>query len=499
MLCEILFPTRAGSAAKNVKQAATAFRAETSSPTSKVSERLIPSLLVEGEEEKEEMDGRLPPPDDSEDETEVEQGDQVIVQNSSQFARQNREEDKKNMEAGASQVPETIMRLRQIVNGQDENDESPTLRRSILQSPVETLRRSQASARKVTKEPVFVASPTVAVANSQPDQQPLGKLASLLSEPARSFLDGSHFSSPLVDATQIESPTHHTEADHPNFNSQIAEVDIADEQQVEKGTASNEHLLLNKQTSALPIKEVVTIASDKNPGENQRVGYDSTIEETVSVKGPTTNGEHVSMNTSPSVSGIVAQQQSSKYETAPTHASSSTPVPRPLNALFSSPSGRKRKRLGDIAAQPSPKKSTGETDVDEVMAAMDDSAFYNAVGNAPGSSSPIPPGRKSKRPRLMDRLAVSSRAASASTESNLPSSPPTSGVSSAGQRIDQAPTVISSSTRLRPPRRTEAIWDVQTSPLSQSLQGQLGTLPRSLYNLLLRHQRNKSRSVWGPR
>jgi Fungal Rad9-like Rad53-binding/BRCA1 C Terminus (BRCT) domain len=154
-------------------------------------------------------------------------------------------------------------------------------------------------------------------------------------------------------------------------------------------------------------------------------------------------------------------KRSSKYETAETHLSDQTPVARPFDALLASPSGRKRKRLGDIAAQPSPKRINGDSQVDEVMAAMDDSEFYKTIDNVAGSSSPIPPGRNSKRLRLIGRGDFSRR--DTSTDSRLPSSPPTSVIDGVLHPIEPAAD-RDLRTRSKPRHRAEAIWDVQVSP-----------------------------------
>ncbi len=196
----------------------------------------------------------------------------------------------------------------------------------------------------------------------------------------------------------------------------------------------------------------------------QRIEVSSTVPETISALASTRSGAQGSSNTAAPGNNSRDEQLSSKYETARSHLSNSTPISRPLNSLFSSPSGRKRKRLGDIAAQPSPKKMSGEADVEQIMAAMEDAEFYNVVKGAPGSSSPIPSGRNPKRRRLVSKQPISSRATTASADTTLPSSPPPVDQHETSHDLKQVPSDPGVRSHSRPAKRSEAIWDVQRSP-----------------------------------
>lgn len=455
-------PTRLGSASKTGAQTITAARAEASSPIRTHSKRSGTSLVAE--EQAILIDKRVT--GDSEDETDVGEEEQVVIRHSSQPPRANDEEDKENVRARTFQVPETVARLHRIIDGQEHRDLSPTLRRSCVQPPVEQPRSSQAIGEAITNRAGITGSPTIAIANSQPDQSASRKILSHLSEPFKGFSGGSQISSSAVGAAQVGSSLCHNEGQnhHGGPRAQAGDDAAAGDQRQPEVNEHDVHQLHDRDVSDSPARTQIPGASNARPGDERHVDPPGIVPEAMSPRDATTNVATGSSDKSTTANGIRMGQQSSKYETAPTHLSSSTIMSRPLSSLFSSPSGKKRERLGDIAAQPSPKKVAGETEIEEVMAAMDDSEFYNAIGDVPGSSSPIPPGRNAKRQRLVDRLAVSSRATSTSADTNFLSSPPTSEVMKVGYTVEPASFFRSSRLPTKPPRRSEAIWDVQTSP-----------------------------------
>ena len=480
-------PTRPGSAGKAGEQAARQARAQTSSPILRHKKRVESSRMTE--EETAVMQG--PTAGDSEDETDVEESEQIVIEHSSQLPHENEDENKENVQARALQIPETVVRLNQVINGcQDGQDVSPTLRRSFAQSAVEQLRSSQTIRPAVTHMDGITVSPTVAVANSQPDQPLSRKLLSELGDPSKGLSGNSCVSSSAAAADQIESSPRHDCAEDHNDLSQVAQEDPNGQTHHEEVNQCGEHGLTDEEKSAKTLPDGHTMANPRT-GSKQRAELPSTVPETMSARGSTRSGAQGSSDTATSVNGSRAEQLSSKYETARSHLSSSTPVSRPLNSLFSSPSGRKRKRLGDIAAQPSPKKMSGEAAVEEVMAAMDDANFYSAVEGAPGSSSPIPPGRNPKRRRLMGKQQTSSRATTVSADTTLPSSPPIVDLHKASHDLKQAPSVPSARSHPRPAKRSEAIWDVQTSPPKSTAARSLRNAAREPRGL----SRNTSRSA----
>jgi len=455
-------PTRPGSAGKTVDQPTSTTRAQTSSPFRSPHSHRVRQQTTE----EETRPAQACVAGDSEEETDVETEEQVVIRNSSQVVGEHEEEDKENAHARALQVPETVARSHQIVNGEVERDASPTLRRAFAQPAMEPLRSSQVIGQGAMNGQCINGSPTFAVENSQPDQPLSRKLAAQLAEPSKAFSSHSHVSSSAAGVTQVHSSPGRDEVENRYDHSQpqVFQAEFAREQQYQESEEGYGNASQIKGKCVGSPRHHVPAAHLPSIDENGHVQPLSTVPERSSAHGSTTDVAEGSLDAATSVKGNRAEQQSSRYESARTHLSSNTPASRLLNSLFSSPSGRKRKRLGDIAAQPSPKKTTGGMEMEEVMAATDDSEFYKAVEGAPESSSPIPPGRNIKRRRLLERQAVLSRATSASADSHLPSSPPTSDLNAVSHTLDPAPSVPPSKTDLRPSRRSEAIWDVQTSP-----------------------------------
>ena len=424
-----------------------------------------PGTLLRGEEDAVSSHGRVL--DDSDDETDVEEEDRVVIRNSSQLPKKKDEEDKENIHAKALQVPETVVRLNQAIYSQEAQDVSPTLRRSFAAMPVEPIHSSQKVEQAALTGIGATDSSTVAVANSQPDQPASRRIpADMGGEPFKGFSDGTRVSSSAARATQIQSSPRHGEVTgrHDWYQPRGAEDATSEKQQREAFNKGEGNELQGNGLSVGDPRPKSADLSGPSLGDKHHAEPPSTVPETTSAHGCTTTSAQGSLEPTSLANVFPAEQQSGRFESAQTHCASSTTASRPLNALFSSPSGRQRKRLGDIAAQPSPTRTGGEKEVEELMAAMDDREFYNAVGDVPGSSSPIPPGRNSKRRRLVDRQAVSSYATSISTDAHLPSSPPTSGLPAVSRVLDQASSTASLRTQQRPSRRFEAIWDVQTSP-----------------------------------
>ena len=113
---------------------------------------------------------------------------------------------------------------------------------------------------------------------------------------------------------------------------------------------------------------------------------------------------------SAAVFGEDASRGSTEFETAQTRMSDTSetalpPLPPQTPSIFASPSGRKRRRLGDIANDPSPRKSgNSQVVMDAAMAVIEDREFDLVIG----SSDPISPGRRIKRRRLNQRQTAAS-------------------------------------------------------------------------------------------
>ena len=454
-------PSHPGSMGKTADRPGSTARAETSSPSRTHNRRSRRPSTAEKDATL--VDGLVA--GDSEDETDVEQEHQVIIRHSSQVARANDEEDKENVQARPLQVPDTIARLNQVVDALDERYESPTLRGSFAPPPVQPALSAQTLGQGFITDARSAGSPTFAIANSQPDLPLARKLVPQLIEPTKIFSDGLHVSSSATGATQVESSPYRDHGQHHDHQSKplgaVDEVVGAPRcEDVHEGSGNG---LQSEESSVAPPRGREPVTLNKGIDVKLQAEPLSTVSEMTSGQGSATNAARGPLEVmTTSVNGIGADQQSSRYETAQTHRSSSTQ--RPLNPLFSSPSGRIKKRLGDIAAQPSPKKIRGEAEVEEVIAVLDDAEFYNAVERAPGSSSPIPPGRKASRRRLVGGQAISGRATSASADAELHSSPPTHDLPATSHPLDQTQSVSSSRTHPRPARSFDVIWDVQTSP-----------------------------------
>ncbi len=415
--------------------------------------------------------------DESKEETDREDLQRIAVPHSSQQEEPgNEEEDKENLPARPSPVPETVARLHQVLSEADQRDESPLLRRS-LHGPPQKASHDLATLQDPPKRRfVSCGSPVVAVANSQPDQSaPKRPVVESLRSP-QLVSSGTHVSSSAVAPTQVDSSPQQQNYEavqkRPIFKAPVENGPVPPQVKLSHGVSElPPRDSYNEQPSV--VHEPLRGTRDEHHEKllsKPFVFPPSTVPETLLTRDKPSVASHDSSSPLKSLDHTGSEQpshsskRSSKYETARTHMTSETPIARPLNALFSSPSGTKRKRLGDIAAQPSPTRTRLGTEVEEIMVTMDDSEFYVAVGDAPGSSSPIPPGRNTRRLRAMGKRSISGRATPASLDSRLPSSPPTSQTVTAGPTLDSAAHGPSSRTHLRPPRQSEAIWDVQPSP-----------------------------------
>lgn len=453
---------RPASAATAGKLSASAVQADASSPVQGYSRQAGPPPI----EESHAPVVQGPATCESEDETEVEEEHRVVIRHSSQLTHTTEDEDKENVQARALHVPETVARLHQVISGQGGGDTSPTLRRSAVQPPLEPLNRSQTIRQGIVNMVGLDGSPTVAVANSQPDQPLSRKLVSDLVEPSNAILGSSHVSSSAAVATQIESSPCRDEGRYhkPGINPHVIEDITAGEQQYQGVIESSGDGSRNNEASFGPPRRQIQEISYMRTDDIRRVGPPSTVTGLLSTGGSTTNIAKNSSDKTTSTNGVNIGQPSNTSETAQAQLSSRKPASRRLNPLFSSPTGKKRRRLGDIASQPSPKRMRGETEVEEVMAAINDAEFYNAIEMGPASTSPIPSGRNVKGRRLTDRPPLSGPTSSADKDSHLLSSPPTRDPLTASRIHDQVRSVSRLRTDRIPPRRSTAIWDVLKTP-----------------------------------
>ncbi|KAB8199039.1 hypothetical protein BDV34DRAFT_231600 [Aspergillus parasiticus] len=170
------------------------------------------------------------------------------------------------------------------------------------------------------------------------------------------------------------------------------------------------------------------------------------------------------------------------YHSQPVNSNSSSPVKSIYNSkILSSPSGRQRRALTEIAADASPQIGTGNFDVDINILSADDREFRSAV-----ALSPVPP-RKRRRgndgqnvfasdpvlpitPRAATYFAPLKENETMPTRDPKPEQP----VTKPKEAFEK---------RSRPSRRAETVWDVDDSPhyhFSRKERARLFGLPRIL-------------------
>ncbi|PYH42742.1 chromatin-binding protein RAD9 [Aspergillus saccharolyticus JOP 1030-1] len=157
--------------------------------------------------------------------------------------------------------------------------------------------------------------------------------------------------------------------------------------------------------------------------------------------------------------------------------SPSKPFSTPMSRILSSPSGRQRRALTEIAADASPQGGTGPFNLDISIMSADDLEFKEAVGMSPGpprkrrrgnngqsaiASDPVLPGT----PRLASRLEPPQVGQQHPIESMTPgvSTMPTDMQQNALQEHLQRKADKAYQRRSRPPRRAESVWDMDDSP-----------------------------------
>ncbi|KAF5867191.1 hypothetical protein ETB97_004112 [Aspergillus alliaceus] len=170
------------------------------------------------------------------------------------------------------------------------------------------------------------------------------------------------------------------------------------------------------------------------------------------------------------------------YHSQPANSDSSSPVKNLYNSkILSSPSGRQRRALTEIAADASPQLGAGPFDVDISILSADDREFRSAV-----ALSPAPP---RKRRRVNDGQSVSA------SDPVFPVPPRTTTYFAFPKENEtmhmQDPQPEESLTRAdatldkrsRPSRRVDTVWDVDDSPqhyVSRKERTRLFNLPRIL-------------------
>ncbi|KAL4903498.1 hypothetical protein BDW74DRAFT_169001 [Aspergillus multicolor] len=147
----------------------------------------------------------------------------------------------------------------------------------------------------------------------------------------------------------------------------------------------------------------------------------------------------------------------------PVVSQSSSPVKHLLNSkILSSPSGRQRRALTEIAADASPQVGTAGFDLDMDIMSAEDHEFRSAV-----ALSPVPP--RKKRRANDGRMVLASDPVIPITPRAEPDLTPLEEdeVTAAPPKQHEEPAIQRPSTFLRhpkPPRRAGSIWDTEDSP-----------------------------------
>ncbi|KIW99336.1 uncharacterized protein Z519_00999 [Cladophialophora bantiana CBS 173.52] len=296
---------------------------------------------------------------ESEEETEQEDNTSVAVTRSSQPMMAVDEEDKENVSDRASRIPETTARLHRVMTD---------IPMYVQDSPL--LRHGPG----IYDHAMALSSPQLfAVADSQPERS-LKPRRTTTQVPRSSTADeGLDFvpqsptsSSPRATPTNREpaasgAPVHHTVA------------------------AADEYLTTEKELRGTVVDGIV-LESNSQTHQPQT----STVPETSSNEQQIQSDKDSDARPQP----VVAESHE-EFDTAQTHKLASTaaeqPAPTDLSSppILTTPPGQRRKRLAEIAAEPSPSKSPVSFDASEALQL--DPNFQSPIGRS------LPPGRINRR------------------------------------------------------------------------------------------------------
>jgi hypothetical protein len=272
---------------------------------------------------------------DNETEVETEQEDNVdiVVTRSSQGIVAMDAEDKENFSETGSQVPETTARLHQIINGFPSHvQDSPSIRKSYRYT--------------ISSRPVLDSSEPIAVANSQPSQ-PQGQPQAFSTSPNLTATEGLDF----VPQSPTASPQRTLEA-RPLMSLEPSE---------------------RGDDATTPVNQGPTVV-DRASSVDELLGKDmtnNTSRNLCSTIPETSSNEQDIQNNPAQMEGLQNPSESSThnhFETAVSHLPASTNDKHPLNEvglssppIITTPPGHKRKRLAEIASEPSPQKSQSQS------------------------------------------------------------------------------------------------------------------------------------------
>lgn len=306
--------------------------------------------------------------DDSEEETEQEDNVEVAVARSSQALMAVDEEDKENFIGNGSQVPETTARLIRITNGVplEVLEDSPSLRRGM---PVDA----------DTHMPLLGSSQPFAVADSQASQsRRIPKTARLLD------------SSSAEEAIDFVPQSPSTPLRPSESNAQVDTADNANKLAAPEGHTppsldppSGSSGVRGRQLRRSTIPE--TSSNEQQPSSKAVTGQD---DEAQKAGDESSRGQfETAQSRLPSSTEMAVDQPGAGHLSVP-----STKV---------TPTSRKRKRMSDIAAEPSPLKSQVSFNAAEVLQ-------LEADFQSPGRRTPVLRTPESNRQKRTGERAPSS-------------------------------------------------------------------------------------------
>ncbi|KAK2756491.1 hypothetical protein FQN54_005384 [Arachnomyces sp. PD_36] len=150
--------------------------------------------------------------------------------------------------------------------------------------------------------------------------------------------------------------------------------------------------------------------------------------------------------------------------------------------ILSSPSGRLRRTLTQIASDPPPEDQFGDVDVDVGLVTKDDNEFRSIVGSSPN--------RPKKRRRLNDgKDMVTTRMVPikppGESSPAVPIGKPADAPTPDDHGIEEVPVLR----RSRPSHGSENVWDIETSPQKKPVRARSLSRSRSSSSLPLRRSR----------
>ena len=319
---------------------------------------------------------------ESEQDTDVEANKDVAVRQSSQLDP-NDDEDKENMPFDLRRIPDTVKttaRLQQVLDGDHDLETSPIFTHVY------------GNVQKKADELVGGTEERPAVLNSQPSQ-PLAR--ALFEAKQKLFSSGQSAdfipqSPPAVEPLEPSSQP----PDETGLSRQTIDMLPSHQMSAAATTTTSHDVSENNESHVATVrKEGTKQESNVNTATDRSQPLAQFEPVTPMDVDATTSG-------GPKTQGLPASTNDATYETAPSHVSQASPSARQLCTKSApepvkTPQTRKRRMMTEIAADPSPQRSSSGY-LGEMLATMQDLEAKEILS----SQSPIRPRRASKRQRL---------------------------------------------------------------------------------------------------